>query len=248
MRLADTQKGLTQATFDAATAEASVTEGARRNRAGHARRAGLLVVLGLLLIVGAVPVGRMLKGGNSFDSSISRWFAERRTPASNSITSALTLAASTIAVIGAAITIIVVCLVRRRRTGLGVLVVGMAGEVLIFLAITALVSRPRPSVPRLDSAPPTSSFPSGHTFAVLVLWWTAFVLARRQQWPRWLCRLILLSALALPALVALSRVYRGMHHPSDVIASFLLGGIWVTAVARLLAVPTRETLDASGRS
>jgi undecaprenyl-diphosphatase len=46
-----------------------------------------------------------------------------------------------------------------------VLVVAMVGEVTIFLTITAIVSRPRPDVARLDGAPPTSSFPSGHTFA-----------------------------------------------------------------------------------
>ena len=84
--------------------------------------------------------------------------------------------------------------------------VAVTGEVLIFLAITLLVDRPRPLVKHLDVAPPTSSFPSGHTAAA----------------------------------VALSRVYRGMHYPTDVLAGALLGTGWLVVTVRGIRLGVRH--------
>ena len=97
----------------------------------------------------------------------------------------------------------------------------------MFLAITAIVSRARPDVPRLDTAPPTSSFPSGHTFAAVVLWGALAIVAYRSHWSTWWRRLFLVLVVVLPLLVGFSRVYRGMHHLTDVLASFVLGAMWL---------------------
>ena len=48
-----------------------------------------------------------------------------------------------------------------------VVIYAVVGETSIFMATTLLIDRPRPSVPKLDAAPPTSSFPSGHTAAAV---------------------------------------------------------------------------------
>ena len=48
-----------------------------------------------------------------------------------------------------------------------VVIYAVVGETGIFMATTLLIDRPRPSVPKLDAAPPTSSFPSGHTAAAV---------------------------------------------------------------------------------
>jgi undecaprenyl-diphosphatase len=48
-----------------------------------------------------------------------------------------------------------------------VIIYAVVGETSIFLATTLLIDRPRPDVPKLDAAPPTSSFPSGHTAAAV---------------------------------------------------------------------------------
>ena len=199
----------------------------------------LLIGIAVVLVAVSVVVGKQLAGGNFIDSDVSEWFLARRTSTWNSITEVLGVMASTKPVVGICVTVIIVSLVRRRTIGLVVLVVGMTGEVLMFLAITSLVSRPRPTVAHLDPAPPTSSFPSGHTFGTFVLWSTLFVLAGRQGWPRHLRQLIGAVAILLPLAVALSRLYRGMHHPSDVVASLVLGTLWVTAVVRLFPARRR---------
>lgn len=120
-----------------------------------------------------------------------------------------------------------------------VLAVALVGELVVFLAVTAAVHRPRPAVPRLDEAPPTSSFPSGHTGAAVALYGCLAVLLLRYA----SSRLGVLAATLLwlvPVAVAASRLYRGMHYPSDVLAGALGGGLWLLIVVHTL-LPARAS-------
>jgi undecaprenyl-diphosphatase len=122
---------------------------------------------------------------------------------------------------------------RRWRPSL-VIVTVLVGEVLIFLASSAVVGRPRPPVPHLDATlPPTSSFPSGHTAAALCLYGAvaALVLRGTRAWWRWL---VLGLAVALVVAVAFARLYRGAHHPTDVLASIAFAVPWLLVVLRLV--------------
>lgn len=100
--------------------------------------------------------------------------------------------------------------------------IALAVQSAVFVTSSALVGRERPDVDQLDHAPPTSSFPSGHTGASTAFYLTLALLAQRITHPalRWgattLCFLV-------PALVAYSRLYRGMHQPSDVVVGLLNG-------------------------
>jgi undecaprenyl-diphosphatase len=121
-----------------------------------------------------------------------------------------------------------------------VVVVAIVGELLIFLAITALVHRDRPSVVRLDEAPPTSSFPSGHTGAAVALYACLAVLLLRTAPHRPLARILAGVGLAIPVLVAASRVYRGMHYLTDVVAGAIASGIWLAVVLIVLLRPAPD--------
>lgn len=94
--------------------------------------------------------------------------------------------------------------------------------------IKNLVQRPRPTVDRLVSAS-SYSFPSGHSITAMLLWGTVIVLAghylRHQPGWRWL-----LSGLASLWIVAIgvSRVFVGVHYPTDVLAGWLLGFFLLT--------------------
>jgi undecaprenyl-diphosphatase len=198
-------------------------------------RAAVIIVATMALLIGvATGVGHLLGDSTAIDRSVSDRFAAHRTSFFNSVTNLLSQLGSTLPVIAIAVLVIVIGLVIKRRKGLIVLAIGMIGEVLMFLAIAVLVSRARPTVTHLDSAPPTSSFPSGHVFATTVLWGAIAIVASRSSWPAWLRYCFAVLAFLLPVFVALSRLYRGMHHLTDVTASAVLGVIWLIVLIHAL--------------
>lgn len=105
----------------------------------------------------------------------------------------------------------------------------MVGELTLFLCAAAAVDRPRPPIEQLDGPMPTSSFPSGHIAATMCVWAAIaiIVMARfRQPW-RWIFPAL---AVIMPVGVALSRMYRGMHHPTDFLGAALLTTAWLTVL------------------
>jgi undecaprenyl-diphosphatase len=93
----------------------------------------------------------------------------------------------------------------------------------------AVNRRERPDVSHLDDQLPTSSFPSGYIAATICLYAAIAVLVmpRTRAWWRWL---FIAVAVLMPLWVTLSRVYRGMHHPTDALGSVILAACWVTAM------------------
>ena len=109
--------------------------------------------------------------------------------------------------------------------------------------VTMLVDRERPPVRQLDEAPPTSSFPSGHTAATIALWGALAVLANERARSAAVRNLFLVLAFVVPLLVASSRMYRGMHFLSDVLGGWLLGLAWLGVTAHAFQLWRRETGD-----
>ena len=120
------------------------------------------------------------------------------------------------------------------------LAAAVAGETGLFLLASVVVHRLRPTIPHLDGAPPTSSFPSGHTAATLALaLGLALGLARtRPGHP--LRALSWFLAGALPLFVMASRLYRGMHWPTDVAASVVFTVTWLLLLRTILLPPDVE--------
>jgi undecaprenyl-diphosphatase len=130
---------------------------------------------------------------------------------------------------------IIACLLLVRaglvREALAV-ALSLAGAMVISDVVKLLTSRPRPAVEHFQHVG-GSSFPSGHTTQASAFW-LALALAlpatgvsRRAAWAA------IAGALLIAVVVAWSRVYLGVHYPSDVVAGFLLGGGWAVCVARL---------------
>jgi membrane-associated phospholipid phosphatase len=102
------------------------------------------------------------------------------------------------------------------------------GQSVVFLLTTLLIDRERPDVPHLDESPPTSSFPSGHTGAALALYVSLTIVVLRCCRPKWIRWSLALLLVLLPVAVGLGRLYRGMHHPSDVFGSLVNATLIIT--------------------
>lgn len=147
-----------------------------------------------------------------------------------------------------AVTIVVMVAFRlwlgRWRESIVVLT-AITGELVLFLAVTGVIARDRPTIPHLDPAPPTSSFPSGHTAAAVALYGCIAVILLRQVRPAWFAIAIAALLWCIPAVVGASRMYRGMHYMSDVVVGATAGGIWLIIVLTTLywVQPSREVIQ-----
>ena len=200
---------------------------------------GRLVVGALLLAALLVGAGLLLThvsdSWTQTDGALDRWFVAHRVGTWNAVTLVgSNMARTTTAAAVAVVAFFALRVWLRRWYESWVLVVALGGEVLIFLTVTAIVQRPRPDVPRLDQAPPTSSFPSGHTAAAVVVYgFLAFVIWRYMA-HRGLATVICVLLIAVPVGVGMSRLYRGAHYPTDVIGGAVLGVVWLSFVISTL--------------
>lgn len=184
---------------------------------------GFMMLLGLLLtrvLVRTWP----LSGEDGIDTLL----AAHRSGWANAVTNVLCDIANTFGAAAAAL--IAVCWARWRcRRWAEALFVAFSVllELSVFLITTVVVHRARPAGLELDASPPTSSFPSGHTAAAVALYGAVAVVAYRRTSRRssWLL-------LLMPAAVGFARLYRGMHHPSDVGAGVVLGALCILLADR----------------
>src|SRR5689334_17384338 len=136
-----------------ATRERAVRHGVRAVAlgAGLPLLGAALAIIGVMWLCGTLLVNGSFPALTRFDTSVSEWFVSRRTPLLDTLTHVGTAMADTVvALIVAAVAVVALRWWLGRWREPLVVVVAIVGELLIFLAITALVHRDRPSVVRLD--------------------------------------------------------------------------------------------------
>jgi membrane-associated phospholipid phosphatase len=184
---------------------------------------GAATTIAFLVGVGLVTIHLLAHTVGSWDDHVNRAFARHRTPTDNTITADFTLLANTMGIVAVAAVVAAIAAIRHHLRLAIALVIALGVELAGFLLTNIIVARPRPHVPHVGSTPSTFSWPSGHVAATFVLYGGIAVMVTivtRRLAPR-------MVAWALPAIVvpgvALSRVYRGDHHPTDTVAGLVLG-------------------------
>jgi undecaprenyl-diphosphatase len=196
--------------------------------AAAARR---LLALWAILVAAGVLVGLAVEG-NGFDGAFVRSVAGDRT-------AALTSAARLLTQLGGlwldaifAVAVVALLFAGRRADAVFVLLAA-GGAMLVTNAIKFVLARPRPG-PHGGLVPVSSySWPSGHASSSIALYGALALLALRRAPPS-ARPAIAAGLLALLALIGATRVYLGVHYPSDVVAGWAVGGVWLVGMRRMV--------------
>jgi undecaprenyl-diphosphatase len=156
--------------------------------------------------------------GNLSDPVGPRWLEEMmRDFTAMGSTGVLTLAVTTIAGF--------LFMTRKAHAGLFVLA-SVIGGVLVSQTMKWAYARPRPDLVPHGAEVYTASFPSGHSMMAAVVYLTLGALLARTQPDRIVKIYILTVAVLVTLVVGMSRVYLGVHWPTDVLAGWALGAAW----------------------
>lgn len=176
----------------------------------------LFVGLSLLVVAGVT---------HALDEAVLRWIGEVRTPLLTEVMVHLTFLGDGAFEVPVALGMAGLLWARGRgRWGGAVVLAGVLGEVVYVLA-KAGFQRPRPDVIEKLGSAGWYSYPSGHAMLAPVLWSLPLLLLAGTVTARWRPWFVA-AALAIPPLLASSRVYLGVHYPSDVLGALALGTAW----------------------
>jgi undecaprenyl-diphosphatase len=193
------------------------------------------------------PVGLVIPVA-SLDTTVHDWFVAHRTSALDDWFRAVTNLGAAALLLPVMVLLLAMLMWRRRpdlALGAGVAVIG--SWVSVNVVLKPLVDRARPPVADRLVFPGDASFPSGHAANAASAWLAlAWVVASAVQGRAAKC-VVWSVAGAVVALVGVSRLYLGVHWPSDVLAGWAVGAAWVVAGA-WLARRARRAREASGAS
>lgn len=117
-------------------------------------------------------------------------------------------------------------MIGRRYPAAALVLVAVVGGALLSGGLKDAFARPRPAVVPHLTAVSNASFPSGHAMLSAVVYLTLGALLARLVAARWAKAYFVAVAVGVTALVGASRVYLGVHYPSDVAAGWAAGLAW----------------------
>jgi undecaprenyl-diphosphatase len=189
--------------------------------------AGGLIVAVISTAAFALLASRVQAGSTqAFDEAVIRWLAAHHTTAMDAVMMEITTLGTSI-VVTMVIAVAALFLVPTGQKYSAILLFAATFGGIVLNAVLKLgFNRPRPSmfIPLVQAT--SSSFPSGHAMTAAIGYTTVAYLAARQHKRRWARWLIMISAFVIVALISFSRVYLGVHYPSDVLAGIIIGLAW----------------------
>jgi len=191
---------------------------------------GFILAALVLAFLGWLVTGQFKEYPLAFDNTIRTAIRQMRSPMWATLFLTVTKLGSTIylAIIGTVAGIVFIFM--RWIRPLFPLILVMCGQAVLDHGFKWLIARPRP--PALINYPTVESFsfPSGHAIASLCLYITIAWIVTTQIENSAVKIGIWIFAVVLVFLIGMSRVYIGVHYPTDVIAGFIAAGIWTAAV------------------
>ncbi len=201
---------------------------------------GIFIVLGATVALGATWVfvriaGEVREGETqAFDVAVLRFMEVHKTELLDRAAIEITfLGTGVIVLMIVAISGMFLWLTKHKHSAL-LLMVSTAGAVLLNGLLKAGFDRPRPQIFEWGQHTVSSSFPSGHAMSAAAVYMTVAYLAARLQRRRISRALTLLAAVIIIVLIAASRLYLGVHYPTDVGAGVVIGIAWAALCMAML--------------
>lgn len=191
---------------------------------------GFVLSAAVLAILGGLVTGPGRPYAAAFDGSIRSSIRQMHSPLWTSLFLMTTKLGSTIylAIIGSVAGLLFIG--SRWFRPFVLFVVAMAGQAVLHNGAKFLFARPRPSAMLNYPAIESFSFPSGHALSSLCLYASiAWLVTNRLENPA-IKSVIWIATLTIVFLIGLSRVYIGIHYPTDVLAGWAAAAIWTAAV------------------
>jgi membrane-associated phospholipid phosphatase len=126
---------------------------------------------------------------------------------------------------------------KQKRAEAQLFAIASLGALVLNVGLKLFFAKPRPTLRNYLITEKSFSFPSGHALGSMVIYgFLAYLLA--SQFPKF-SLLIYTAALGLIAAIGLSRLYLGVHWPTDVLAGYAVGFLWLIACITLLKLQTQ---------
>ena len=242
----------------------------RALRASAAMANSLIGALGIFLVAGLivaaagtaifVEVAEEVREGSTqtFDELVMRWVDAHHLPALDTLMLEITALGTAMVVLMIAAVAALFLLLTRQKYPAILLLASTFGGLVLNLVLKLGFDRPRPTVVVAAVHTFSSSFPSGHAMSAAIVYSTVAYLAARLLKHRWAGWLVMTGAMVLVGIIAFSRIYLGVHYPSDVVGGVAIGLAWAAfCMATLEAiqkfwlrrdprVPAREDSAPSG--
>jgi membrane-associated phospholipid phosphatase len=193
---------------------------------------GIFLVVGVVIAIGGTlafaKLGELVREGGTqqYDVAALEWMGAHHTPLLTRIMTELTFLGTGTVVL----TIVGVAAMflwhTEHKHSARLLLASVAGGILLNNALKLWFSRPRPEVFERLTETVSSSFPSGHAMSATVCYGTVAYLVMRLQKRHWSRVLTGITAFILILGICTTRLYLGVHYPSDVIAGMVIGLAW----------------------
>ena len=193
---------------------------------------GIFVLVGAAVAIagtwGFAEVAKHVSSGGTqaFDDAVLRWLGEHRTkPLDAFMLDITSLGTSSVVAMVVGVAALFLWLNKHKHSAI-LLLVSTAGGVLLNNLLKLGFSRPRPDIIPWATTATFYSFPSGHAMSATVVYSTvAYLAGRLQRTHRARIAVAVVAALVI-AIICISRLYLGVHYPSDVAAGIIIGLAW----------------------
>lgn len=194
--------------------------------------------LGIYLVAGAaiaiaftwlfVELASHVQSGatQAFDDAIMQWMGTHRVAWIERSLLEITALGTGLVLMMIVITSALFLSATQHRFSAFLLLVASAGGLILNTILKSSFDRPRPRLFEWVTNPSSSSFPSGHAMGSAIVYFTVAYLIARLEKRRSTRAVTIFTALLLVLLISLSRLYLGVHYPSDVLAGMVIGLAW----------------------